>query len=81
MTTDADTSVFEFIPRRIRGRIFSVKLVWTNKDRARRPNEWEALAIKFRPDVKKDELIDLVVGLKADEYWGKVDGHYVMWFD
>jgi hypothetical protein len=62
--------------------IEDIKLVKypNDKGEAMKENEWESMAIKFKP-LKKHDLISIIVLLKADEYLGSREGYHVFWWD
>lgn len=58
--------------------ITDIKLVHTPGPR--KPNTWTAIAIKFK-NRKQKNLLSMIVDLRADEYWGKLKGYHVLWWD
>lgn len=80
-TKDDEGSLNAYLYRKMgKGRIQKVKLVWDSPSK-RSGDCWEALAIKFTSKMTKEALIQAIVDLKADEYWGMQDGYHIFWFD
>lgn len=71
-----DTALSEYI--KLDSSIEDVKLV--HSPGARAGNTWTAIAIRFKSR-KQDILLNKIVALRADEYWGKKSGYHVFWWD
>ena len=77
--TNQDTALKDYVPASLMPQIQSIQLVYDKDQRS--PNTWDAIAIRFNRGVKKEELLQLFVKLKPDEYWGRENGYYVFWWD
>lgn len=74
--TSGDTSLKEYLKKD--ADMLDVKLVHTVGPR--NPNTWTAVAIKFKR-LSQEKLLEKVVSLRADEYWGKSNGYHIFWWD
>ena len=75
--TEQDTALREYIKRD--SSIADIRLV--HNEMNRRPNTWTAIAVKFNKKLSREKVVEKVVELHADEYWGKSKGYHIFWWD
>lgn len=73
-------SVRQYLKRDTLNSLQDVQLVW-DLPSYRREQAWEALALKFKDGLSQDDLIETIVNIRAEEYWGMQDGYHIFWFD